>query len=346
MTGNFHLLCRRPPVPAGASPYRLLDADDREVTLINDFLDAQCIRGLSPRTLRAYGYDLLNFANWWFRSTRELRRINQSHLLNYVRYQLESEPPPTPQTINHRLVVLRCLHRFYCGCDIPAEEARLGSTYTRHDPFGYGRRRRTRRGLRLKQPRRIVMPLSAEEVSTFWRSFRSYRDISLIALMLFDGLRSREVMELQLADLSLSEAQIRVHGKGNKDRILPLAQETAAVLQLYILRERPLTSSPSLFVCLKGSRRGQPITPAGLRSLFRHHRIRTGVLQANPHHFRHTFGSDMVRAGVSLPALMRLMGHSDIHTTMLYVQLSPQDVWREYYAALEKKSDLRPPENL
>lgn len=346
MTGNFHLLCCRPPVPAGASPYRLLDTDDREVALINDFLDAQCLRGLSPRTLRAYGFDLLDFAKWWFLSARDLCQVNQSNLLDYVRYQLESKPAPTPQTINHRLVVLRCFYRFHCGCDIPGEQARVGSTYARHDPFGYGRRKRTRGGLRLKQPRKLVMPLSAEEVSKFWRSFRTYRDISLIALMLFDGLRSREVMELQLADLSVSEAQIRVHGKGNKDRILPLSQETAAVLQLYLLRERPLTSSPCLFVCLKGAQRGQPITPSGLRSLFRHHRIRTGVSHANPHRFRHTFGSDMARAGVSLPTLMRLMGHADIHTTMLYVQLSPQDVWREYYAALEKKSALSPPENL
>jgi Phage integrase family len=56
------------------------------------------------------------------------------------------------------------------------------------------------------------------------------------------------------------------------------------------------------------------MTPAGLRSLFRHHRHTTGVIQANPHRFRHTFATDMIRAGVSLPALMQLMGHAQIHT--------------------------------
>lgn len=344
MTGNFRLVSCG-PIAAGASPYRLLDSKDREVTLMNDFLDAQCVRGLSPRTLRAYGFDLLNFAKWWFQSSRDLRHLNRSHLLDYVRYQLKSKPSPTPQTVNHRLAVLGCFYRFYCGHDIAGIQTGVGSAYTTHDPLGYGRRRRIIGGLRLKQPRRVVIPLSPEEVSLFWRSFRTYRDISIIALMLFDGLRSREVMELQLADLSLSQAQIRVHGKGNKDRILPLAEETTSVLQLYIRLERPLTSSRCLFVSLKGSHRGQPITPAGLRSLFRHHRIRTGVSQANAHRFRHTFGSDMVRAGVSLPALMRLMGHSDINTTMLYVQLSPKDVWREYYRAVQKKSPPPPLED-
>jgi site-specific recombinase XerD len=75
------------------------------------------------------------------------------------------------------------------------------------------------------------------------------------------------------------------------------------------------------------------MTEAGLRSLFRHHRKTTGVSQANPHRFRHTFASDMIRCGVSLPALMRLMGHSQIHTTLVYVQLTPRDVYNEYAKA-------------
>jgi integrase/recombinase XerD len=86
------------------------------------------------------------------------------------------------------------------------------------------------------------------------------------------------------------------------------------------------------------------MTPAGLRSLFRHHRRRSRVPQANPHRFRHTFGADMVRAGISLPALQHLMGHSQIQTTMLYVQLAPQDVWREYARAVAKRTQLSPPE--
>jgi site-specific recombinase XerD len=82
------------------------------------------------------------------------------------------------------------------------------------------------------------------------------------------------------------------------------------------------------------------MTSAGLRSLFRHHRMLSQVRQANPHRFRHTFGSDMVRAGMSLPALQHLMGHAQIATTMLYVQLAPQDVWCEYARAVEKRARL------
>lgn len=76
------------------------------------------------------------------------------------------------------------------------------------------------------------------------------------------------------------------------------------------------------------------MTLAGLRSLFRHHRQTTGVKLANPHRFRHTFASDMVRAGVSLPALMKLMGHANIQTTLVYVDVTPLDVYQQYARAV------------
>ena len=99
-----------------------------------------------------------------------------------------------------------------------------------------------------------------------------------------------------------------MHGKGSRVRFLPLPPETIRVLQCYLKTERPLTNAPQLFVSLKAPARGAAMTPAGLRSLFRHHRTLSGVPPANPHRFRHTFGSDMIRAGVSLPALQPRWG--------------------------------------
>jgi len=160
--------------------------------------------------------------------------------------------------------------------------------------------------------------------------------------MLLDGLRSCEVLSLRLEDIELADAQIRVLGKGRVKRTVPLPADIIEVLRNYIRLERPLTNTPSLFVSLKGRRRGCPMTPAGLRSLFRHHRSSSQVLTANPHRFRHTFGADMVRAGIALPALQHLMGHAFIHTTMLYVHLAPQDVWREYARAVQKRTPLIP----
>ena len=100
-----------------------------------------------------------------------------------------------------------------------------------------------------------------------WASFRTYRDLALVGLMLLDGLRSCEVLALVLEDLQLAEGQIRVHGKGNKERPLPLHPDILDVLGHYLRLERPLTNTSALFVSLKGRQRGQPLNTAGLRSL-------------------------------------------------------------------------------
>jgi integrase/recombinase XerD len=341
-------LLHQPTTPGSASPYRLVDDRGQEITWANDFLDAQRIRQLSLRSLRAYGYDLLHFARWRLQHpSSTLLDIDESTLLDYVRDQLDEEPKPTPQTINHRLGVLRSLYRFHSGHPLPAGSYQFQRFHFTRSPLGYGRTHRViAAGLRLKEPKRVIVPLSAHEVAEFWGSLRTFRDLALVALMLLDGLRSQETLDLQLEDLQLAEAQISVFGKGNKQRLLPLPAETIAVFQSYLRLERPLTNSPALFVSLKGRHRGYPMTLAGLRSLFRHHRLCSEVLHANPHRFRHSFGADMVRAGISLPALQRLMGHSNIRTTMLYVNLAPPDVWREYTRAVENRTRLSLPQTL
>jgi len=335
-------LVYRPSLLASASPFRLLDEKGQEIAWANTFLDSQRVRQLSLKSLRSYAYDLLHFARW-LQPPGLLPEITESTLLDYVRHQLDQEPKPSPSTVNHRLGVVRCLYRFHYGREIPAGQSHFQRTYTTRSPLGYGRSRRALAwGLRLRQPQRVMVPLSADEVATFWRSFRTFRDLAMVGLMLLDGLRSCEVLALQLEDLQLADAQLRVLGKGNQKRVLPLPPELIQVLNPYLRLERPLTNSSALFVSLKGRQRGRPLTSAGLRSLFRHHRHNSQVHKANAH--RHTFGADMVRAGISVPSLQHLMGHAQIRTTMLYVQLAPQDVWREYARAIENRTGASIPQ--
>jgi integrase/recombinase XerD len=161
--------------------------------------------------------------------------------------------------------------------------------------------------------------------------------------MLLQGLRSKEVIALNLEDVQLGESRICVHGKGGKVRLLPLAAETVHLLDHYLRLDRPAACGPALFVSLKGRARGVRVTPAGLRSLFRYHRRTSGISGAHPHRFRHTFASDMVHAGISLPALMNLMGHAAISTTMIYVQISPRDVIEQYARAAARRLQPVPP---
>lgn len=339
-----------PGLPASQSPFRVVNDEGRELEWLNRFLDLQCVRGIAPLTLRSYANMLLHFVRWWSRqpgveATRfAAEQFTESTLVDYVRYQVDQLPKPSPENINQRSSLARRLFRFYFHQDMPQAPYLIQRACWRRSPLGYGRDRMTASAdLKLKVPARVIVPLSAEQVARFWSSFRTARDLAIVALMLLNGLRSREVLALQLQDLLFSEAQLRVHGKGRRVRLLPLPPETIRILQCWLKTERPLTNSPAVFVSLKGPARGRAMTPAGLRSLFRHHRATSGVSPANPHRFRHTFGADMIRAGVSLPALMRLMGHAHIHTTLHYIQLAPQDVFAEYARAVAQMASAAPP---
>src|SRR5437016_13314875 len=295
----------------------------RPVGWINHYLDREYVRSLANTTLRSYAHSLLHFVRWWesVHHTGDIAEgdLTESTLLDYLRFQSSQQPRPSPFTINDRIATAdRALRNEFP--DAPCQIARgFHQPFLRRRPMGLGRPRVAMSRLRVKVPKRNIVPLSVDEVARFWSSFRTSRDLAIVGLMLLQALRSAEVLALNRDDALLSEAQLRVHGKGNKFRFLPLAPETVQLLEHYLRLERPNPCSAALFVSLKGRLRGARMTRAGLRSLFRYHRQSTSFNLANPHRFRTTFASHMVRAGMSLPALMKLMGHANIQTTLLYV---------------------------
>jgi len=341
---TFHVI-HTMGVSNAQSPFRVLEKlTGREVDWINRFLDREWVRRLAENTLRSYAMDLLHFLRWWdglnHTDAISAETLNGTVLLDYLRFQAGHHPQPAAATINRRVgVVERALHNEFPDADSPLAPG-FHHFYWRRSPLGCSRPRPTLSRLRVKEPKRIVVPLSVDEVARFWSSFRTSRDLAIVGLMLLQGLRSNEVITLNREDVLLSESQIRVRGKGNKIRCLPLAADTVLLLDHYLRLERPQPGGLPLFVSLKGPARGARMTPAGMRSLFRYHRRKSETAPAHPHRFRHTFASDMVRAGISLPALMQLMGHAHISTTMVYVQISPRDVFEQYARAVAQQ--IRP----
>jgi len=320
-------------------PYRVVaKTTGREIGWINHYLDYETLRRLTDNTLRSYAHELLHFLRWWesVHHTDAVTKdsLTESTLLDYVRFQSALPRPLSGGTINQRVAIVdKALPHLFP--DAPQQIAPgFQQSYWQRAPMGLGRPQLALSRLRVKTPKRTIAPLSVDEVARFWSSFRTSRDLAIVGLMLLQGLRSQEVLNLNRDDLLLAEAQIRVSGKGNKTRFLPLAPEATQLLDHYLRLERPAQSTNALFVSLKGPARGARMTPAGIRSLFRHHRQTTGVKIANPHRFRHTFASDMVRGGVSLPALMQLMGHAQIQTTLVYMQVTPLEVYQQYARAV------------
>jgi integrase/recombinase XerD len=336
---KFHVIYQQTS-PNAQSPIRVVEqTTGREVGWVNRYLDREYVRRLANTTLRIYAHNLLPFVRWWesLHHTGDIVEadLTESTLLDYVRFQSSQQPRPFATTINSRVAVTdRAIRNEFPNA--PCQVAPGFQHYfLQRKPMGLGRPRIAISLLRVKEPKLNIVPLSVDEVARFWSSFHTARDLAIVGLMLLHGLRSAEVLALNLEHVLFSEAQLRVHGKGNKLRFLPLAPETTQLLDHYLRLERPNPPrSAALFVVLKGPARGTRMTPAGLRSLFRYHRQTTGIQLANPHRFRHTFASDMVRAGMSLPALMQLMGHTDIETTMRYVQVTAQDVYLQYARAV------------
>jgi len=331
-------------VPGGTSHYRLVKSGD-DIGKANEFLNKNATIGLSPSTVRTYAYDLLNFFRWLSDENIFLKDITKSLLLSYIHYQHESyqgKNKITPSTINHRLTVVRCIYQYHFNQDIPSGRQLIkqkSSFFFRHmrsmpcRPHKFGS---TRKSVRVKMPRKLVKPLTRTEVARFMDSFKTWRDIAITAFMLLCGLRSREVITIKLEDVRITEDQVRVLGKGRRERIVPLPEDLVTAIKRYIQLERPEKSDNNLFVVLKGPHRGKPLTPGGLRTIYRYHRKSSGIYIANPHRFRHTFGANMARAGIPLPALMKLMGHSSIEVTIGYTNISLNDIREEFHRAVDK----------
>jgi len=327
----------------------LLIGDEQDgIEEANKFLWALKTRGLSPQTIRAYAYDLLALYRWMSKDGYCLEDLTQATLLNFIAHEQKRNAQSI--SINRRLTVCRLIHNFYHPGGL---ETTAGTTLPAPFYRGPGRdrrigvhmlRKKRSLALRVKTPNKQITPLTGEQLRAFLRGLRRYRDIAIVHLMLLSGLRSREVLQLRCRDISLVEQRVRVKGKGNKERIVPLADLSVLSIEQYLIYERLRGyDDEALFVCLQGKRRGRAMTPAGLRSIFRTRRKKSAVAEANPHRFRHTFGADMARMGVRLHVLQRLMGHATSEMTLHYINLSMDDIADAYYAAaqeIQKHYDL------
>jgi site-specific recombinase XerD len=326
-------------VVAGRSPKFQVWADDRADADANDFLRALEVRGLSPNTLRAYAFDLVVLRRWLDATKQAIRTITAAKLIDFIAAQRRTGA--NPNSINRRLTTIRLFYRFCTDQElergpgtVPPAPYYLGRGRDRYLGL-YPLRRSGRLKLRVKTPRKLIEPLTPDEVRMFLGRLRRYRDLALVHLLLLCGLRSDEVIRLELDDLLFGDRRLRVRGKGERERAVPLPEMLESLLRDYLRFERPARCRTArVFVVLQGRRRGQPMTAAGLRSLFRRRRKQRELARANPHRWRHTFGADMARAGVRLPMLQRMMGHVQPHTTLQYINLSLDDLAAEYNRAI------------
>ena len=188
-------------------------------------------------------------------------------------------------------------------------------------------------GRLVSQPRRLPESLDPDDVGVFLADLNTHRDRAIVLAMVLGGLRSAEVRALRLANVDMGMRRVRVVGKGNRERLIPIDEVFFDECAAYLRTERPAgCPTAECFVVLRGPTRGGPVTEAGLRKLFRVHRSRTGATRVRPHRLRHTYATELAAAGIDLLALRELMGHASPETTAKYVHLAPETLAAEFAA--------------
>jgi site-specific recombinase XerD len=305
----------------------------------NKYFEAAEVHGCSPDSVRTYAFGLMTFFRWLNQDWNKFEKFNQKDLQDWMSFL--KNKGLKPNSINQRLNCVRGFYRFCFGGPIPHA---AGVIYPRGYTNVSGRRglyrspypQRRVTELKVKVPQRVMDPLKPVEVDKFMGHLLRYRDVAIVLTMMTCGLRSHEVINMRVEDVDFHQCQMRVHGKRRKERIVPLCFQIMKAFERYMTMERPKHSVDNFFVVLRGKGSGKKMNRESFRAFFRYHRNKSGVKKAHPHEFRHLFASDLARAGVSIAVIQELLGHADLKTSQIYIDLFIDDVRREYDKAMKR----------
>ena len=259
---------------------------------------------LSDSTRRAYGVDLAEFGAWLQARKASVDDVDARLLADYVAElgaaRRGREPSKlAPATIARKLAAVRAFLRFTLGASrVP--DARLAP----------------------RRPRRLPEAPKQAEIEAELDRFApddplAIRNRALAELVYSAGLRSQEAVDLDLADVEFDQEALRVRGKGGKERVVPLGEEAAYWVALW-LRERPKLARGAhnaLFI----SARGRRLDTSTLRKLFPH-----------PHRLRHAFATHLLEGGADLRTIQELLGHSSLSTTQMYSHVDAKRLRKVY----------------
>jgi integrase/recombinase XerC len=334
-----------------------------DVDVVNAFLDHLSVRNFSAATRRAYAFDLLNFLRFLTGRSLRLAAVAATDLFDYLDWQREpimtaksavvvkmsSRSGAAPATMNRRIAAVRGLFEYavvagVCAQNpVPAARRSTGVHAQSRGMLGHlgpGRRGGSA-GRLVRAPKRLPESLEARDVAVFVADLATARDRAMALLMLLGGLRAMEVRGLRLSDVDVGLRRVRVLGKGGKERMVPVDAMFFTELASYLRDERPPgCGTRECFVVLRGPTRGQAMTEAGMRRIFRTHRVRAGTPRVRPHRLRHTYGTQLASAGMDLLMLRELMGHASPETTARYVHLSAEMLATEYATARARMAAL------
>jgi integrase/recombinase XerD len=279
------------------------------------------VRGTSVATRRSYSSDLDQLLDWLFERGLTVDELARPSVRAYSADL--GRRGYAPATLSRKLSTLRGFSRFLTGRGV------LSADPTRLLP-GPRRRRRLPRVLTLPEVEALLSAADGTEPLAL-------RDRLVFELLYGCGLRSQEVVGLALGDVKAAQAQLIVHGKGGKTRIVPIGEEAAAALRRYAERGRGLLAvdrdgdvGPISGERLLLSRSGRPLLTSDIRRLVVKYSRLAGIDAASPHMLRHAYATHMLERGADLRAIQELLGHASVSTTQVYTHVSGAHLRRTY----------------
>jgi len=304
--------------------------------LVDDYLEFLTARA-RPNTLLAVAFDLKVF---FCVVDKTPVRVTSADVMAFIRSQgcsgqkvvrIDGSTGLSARTIRRRLSSVSGFYAYLLA---------RGDTSLARNPVPQGlttRRERERPRLRPLVRAVTTLPrvLSPAEVDALVGALRSERDRAMVDAMVLGGLRRCEVLGLRLEDVRLAERRVFIaEGKGGRQRLIPVSARFFSSLARYLDEERPAgAGTDSLFVVLKGPRRGEPLSAYGLDEIMRGARSRAGLSHGSCHELRHTCLTRLREAGMSLEALQAQAGHASIETTRVYLHLADDWLAGEYRKA-------------
>jgi integrase/recombinase XerD len=284
-------------------------SEPADLAIIETFADALWMeRGLSRNTLAAYQSDLRAVARWLHgEKGRELLQARREDLLDYL-VLLSKRGRKSRSSAR----LLSCLRQFY--------QHALREGWTKSDP--------TARIDAPKLGRPLPKSLTEEEVEALLdapdvENPEGLRDRVMLEVLYATGLRVSELVGLRLEQVSLTQGLVRIVGKGDKERLVPLGEEALNWLERFIkggrfdiLGERPCAE-------LFPTRRGRGMTRQAFWYLIKRHALQAGITKhLSPHTLRHAFATHLLNHGADLRVVQMLLGHSDLSTTQIYTHVA------------------------
>ena len=160
------------------------------------------------------------------------------------------------------------------------------------------------------------------------------RDEAMLQILYASGMRVSELISLNVEDVNIIDGDVRVFGKGHKERIIPIHKQAATVIEQYVRDARPHLAHNKDEKAMFLNRRGERLTRQGFWQILKQYAKLAGLTTAvTPHTLRHSFATHMLSGGADLRAVQELLGHANISTTQVYTHLTTEHVRRSYEKA-------------